>query len=245
MPLYGDDGIRSSDQEFFDLAYAITVHKSQGSGFNHSFFVLPNKSGLLSKELIYTALTRSRESISLFVQGEPGGTFEKSVLEKSRLRSYTESRKTSLLLDKPFRYYALEVDGKFIESRVELLIYQALKTAQERLGPENISFMYEVKPTVNGTELPMKTDFTIITKNGIWYWEHLGRIGNKKYEWTWHQVKKPSYQKFSAYENLLTTHERNGINPEKIAEIIRLIVENNVATEDPSNRYSKHHYSLR
>jgi ATP-dependent exoDNAse (exonuclease V) alpha subunit len=43
MPLYGDDGIRKGEQEFFDLAYAITVHKSQGSGFNHTFFVLPNK----------------------------------------------------------------------------------------------------------------------------------------------------------------------------------------------------------
>ncbi|MFL5765783.1 MAG: ATP-dependent RecD-like DNA helicase [Bacteroidia bacterium] len=245
MSLYGDEGIRSNDREYFDLAYAITVHKSQGSGFNHAFFVLPNKTGLLSKELIYTALTRSRESITLFVQGTAGDVFDKSVLEKARLKSYTESRKTSLLLDKPFRYYALEVDGKFIESRVELLIYQALKAMQDRLGEENFTFIYEVKPIIEGVELPMKTDFTVITKQGIWYWEHLGRIGIKKYERTWHEVKKPSYQKFNAFENLITTHERNGINPDKIAAIIKLIVDNTVATEDSTNRYSKHHYSLR
>lgn len=245
MDLYGDDGIRSSEQEYFDLAYAITVHKSQGSGFNHSFFVLPKKPGLLSKELVYTALTRSRKSITLFVQGEPDGLFDKSVLEKARIRSYTESRKTSLLLDKPFRYYALEADGQFIESRVELLIYQALKEKQKELGEANFSFLYEVRPSIDGLELPMKTDFTVVLKTGIWYWEHLGRIGNKKYEWTWQEVKKPSYQKYRAYDSLITTHERNGINPEKIKEIINLIVNNTVGTEDHTNRYSNHHFSLR
>jgi len=245
MPVYSDNGIRKGEQEFFDLAYAITVHKSQGSGFNHTFFVLPNKPGLLSKELVYTALTRSRESITLFVQGQSGDVFDKSVFEKARVRSYTESRKTSLLLDKPFRYFALEADGQFIESRVELLIYQALKETQKRLGTENFSFLYEIHPIIDGIELPMKTDFTVITKSGIWYWEHLGRIGNKKYEWTWHELKKPSYKEHNAYKKLLTTHERNGINPDKILHIINLLVENNLDTEDTANRYSEHHYSLR
>jgi exodeoxyribonuclease V alpha subunit len=245
MDLYGEEGIRSNEQEYFDLAYAITVHKSQGSGFNHTFFVLPKKPGLLSKELVYTALTRSRQSITLFIQGEADGLFDKSVLEKARIRSYTESRKTSLLLDKPFRYYALEADGYFIESRIELLIYQALKEKQKELGESNFSFLYEVKPTVDGKELPMKTDFTIIHKMGTWYWEHLGRIGNKKYEWTWNEVKRPSYESSGVIENLITTHERNGINPEKIKEIINLIVNNAVGTEDPTDRYSYHHFSLR
>lgn len=245
MPLYGDEGLRIGEQEFFDLAYAITVHKSQGSGFNHTFFVLPNKSGLLSKELVYTALTRSRESVTLFVQGVPGDVFDKSVLEKARSRSFTESRKTSLLLDKPFRYFALEADGQFIESRVELLIYQALKATQLKLGIENFSFVYEVHPVIDGIELPMKTDFTVITNNGIWYWEHLGRIGIKSYERTWHELKKPSYQKYNAYEKLLTTHERNGINPDKIIEIINLLIDNKIDTEDSTFKYSKHHYSLR
>jgi exodeoxyribonuclease V alpha subunit len=247
MSVYGDDGIRSSEQEYFDLAYAITVHKSQGSGFNNVFFVIPNKPGLLSKELVYTALTRSRETVTLFVQGKPGDLFEKSVFEKARSRSYTESRKTSLLLDKPYRYYSLEVDGQFIESRIELLIFQALKNVQKEkgIGEENLSFVYEVKPVIDDVELPMKTDFTIVTKHGIWYWEHLGRIGKKSYEETWHKLKKPSYIKHNAYERLITTHEKHGINPDKIIEIIRLILSNNVTTEDASERYSKHHYSLR
>lgn len=245
MPVYGDEAIRSGELEHFDLAYAITVHKAQGSGFNHCFFVLPKKIGLLSKELVYTALTRSRESITIFVQGNADEPFEKSVLEKARTRSYTESRRTTLMLDKPYRYYALEVDGTFIESRVELLIYQALKEAQARFGDDEIKFVYEVKPNVAGDQLPMKTDFTIFTKKGIWYWEHLGRLGNRKYEWTWHNVKRKSYEHYNVQDKLITTHERNGINPDKIKSILEMIISSNVVTEDPTNRYSLHHFSLR
>jgi ATP-dependent exoDNAse (exonuclease V) alpha subunit len=245
MPVYGEDGIRSTELEEFDLAYAITVHKAQGSGFNHCFFVLPKKPGLLSKELIYTALTRSRESVTLFVQGDKEEPFEKSVIEKARSRSYTEGRRTTLLLDKPHRYYALEVDGVFIESRVELLIYQAIKQAQKEFREDEIKFFYEIKPTVDDQQLPMKTDFTLITKDGIWYWEHLGRLGNKKYEWTWHRVKKKTYDEYGLLDKLITTDERNGINPEKIKKIIEVILSNLVETEDKTNRYSLHHYSLR
>lgn len=245
MSIYGEHAIRSSELEYFDLAYAITVHKAQGSGFNHCFFILPKKIGLLSKELIYTALTRSRKSVTLFVQGNEGEPFDQSVLRKAQLRSYTESRRTTLLLNKPYRYYALEIDGIFIASRVELLIYQALKNAQKEYGEDRLKFLYAVKPSIDGEQLPMQTDFTIIVNDMIWYWEHLGRIGNRKYDWTWQHVKRPSYEKYGVQEKLITTHEINGINPEKINIIIDLIINNKINTEDPTNRYSLHHYSLR
>lgn len=245
MPLSGKDAIRSTESENFDLAYAITVHKAQGSGFNHCFFILPRKFSLLSKELVYTALTRSRESITLFVEGDRQEDFSKSVLGKAQLRSYTESRRTTLLLDKPYRYYALEIDGIFVASRVELLIYQALKNAQKGYGESSFKFSYEVKPIINDIELPMKTDFTIIANGTLWYWEHLGKIGNRKYDWGWNNVKRPSYREHNIEQHLLTTTEQNGLNPEKINDIIELIISGNVDTEDPTNRYSLHHYSLR
>jgi exodeoxyribonuclease V alpha subunit len=47
-------------------AFALTVHKSQGSEFEDLFFVLPDKpSKVLSRELIYTAITRARTAITL------------------------------------------------------------------------------------------------------------------------------------------------------------------------------------
>lgn len=48
------------------IAFALTVHKSQGSEFNRVLLVLPEKvSQVLSRELIYTAVTRARTTISI------------------------------------------------------------------------------------------------------------------------------------------------------------------------------------
>lgn len=50
-----------------ETAFAMTVHKSQGSEFAHTFFVLPpEKSGVLSKELVYTAVTRAKSNLTVF-----------------------------------------------------------------------------------------------------------------------------------------------------------------------------------
>lgn len=47
----------------FDLAYAITVHKSQGSEFRNVCIFLPEVfNPVLSKELLYTSVTRAKES---------------------------------------------------------------------------------------------------------------------------------------------------------------------------------------
>ena len=54
------------DSENFESAYAITVHKAQGSEFEHVFFVLPKKESLLTKRLVYTALTRSQKDFNCF-----------------------------------------------------------------------------------------------------------------------------------------------------------------------------------
>jgi exodeoxyribonuclease V alpha subunit len=49
-----------------ETAFALTVHKSQGSEFEEVLFVLPNvMSKVLSRELIYTAITRARLGISI------------------------------------------------------------------------------------------------------------------------------------------------------------------------------------
>lgn len=51
----------------FVTAYAITIHKSQGSEFNASAILLGKEdTPLLTRELIYTALSRSRESATVF-----------------------------------------------------------------------------------------------------------------------------------------------------------------------------------
>ena len=49
-----------------ETAFAMTVHKSQGSEFAHTVLVLPNsRSPILTRELLYTALTRAREHVTV------------------------------------------------------------------------------------------------------------------------------------------------------------------------------------
>lgn len=61
----GTDGIvayHQNDLDKVDLAYAITVHKSQGSGIPHLVFALDfGAYTLLSRQLAYTAITRASE----------------------------------------------------------------------------------------------------------------------------------------------------------------------------------------
>ena len=72
-------------------AYAITVHKSQGSEYNHIALILPNlkinktentiqltgNRNIMSREMLYTALTRARKSVLIIG--------DKNVLEESTL----------------------------------------------------------------------------------------------------------------------------------------------------------------
>ena len=49
-----------------DTAFAMTVHKSQGSEFEHTALVLPQEpSRVLTRELVYTGITRARKSFTL------------------------------------------------------------------------------------------------------------------------------------------------------------------------------------
>jgi exodeoxyribonuclease V alpha subunit len=94
----------SGDLGNLDLAYAITVHKSQGSEYRRVYFVShKSMATMLFRELIYTAVTRAKEELviictpSLFVQGInsqrlPGKTLEEKILAFNR---YLETSKVS------------------------------------------------------------------------------------------------------------------------------------------------------
>jgi exodeoxyribonuclease V alpha subunit len=50
-----------------ETVYAMTIHKTQGSEFEHVVMVLPEQSDnkLLSRELMYTAITRAKQKLSI------------------------------------------------------------------------------------------------------------------------------------------------------------------------------------
>ena len=54
-----------------ETVFAMTVHKSQGSEFNRVLLILPDKdSPLLTRELLYTAITRAREAVEIWGRKE-------------------------------------------------------------------------------------------------------------------------------------------------------------------------------
>ncbi|MCW7547835.1 exodeoxyribonuclease V subunit alpha [Photorhabdus sp. APURE] len=60
-------GIQPSRLPQHETAYVMTVHKSQGSEFDHTALVLPTQFvPVVSRELVYTAITRAREKLTLY-----------------------------------------------------------------------------------------------------------------------------------------------------------------------------------
>ena len=82
-------------------AFAMTVHKAQGSGFGHVMVLLPDReSPILTRELIYTAITRTETGVDLwceeksFKAGVRKNT-ERSMGLKARLDSSIDPKGTA------------------------------------------------------------------------------------------------------------------------------------------------------
>lgn len=68
-----------------DTAFAMTVHKSQGSEFDHAALVLPNQfTPVVTRELVYTAITRARKQLSLYADDR---VLEKAITTRTERRS--------------------------------------------------------------------------------------------------------------------------------------------------------------
>ena len=64
----------------YDISYAISVHKSQGSEFNIVQLILPDSNNpVLTRELLYTGITRTRHRVSIYGQES---IFKKAVEQK-------------------------------------------------------------------------------------------------------------------------------------------------------------------
>lgn len=61
-----------SQSEIFDeidLAYALTVHKAQGSEYDGVLFVIENSPRFITGNLIYTALSRGKKNVTVMIKG--------------------------------------------------------------------------------------------------------------------------------------------------------------------------------
>ena len=166
---------REVDQNL-ELAYALTIHKAQGSDFEVVFLIVPQEAQTLSRELIYTGLTRFRKRLVLLIERDV------SALRTLRFprNSATHLRNTnlfdlSLRADEPERLYPETLihrtkSGVAVRSKSEVIVADML----DDLG---IDWEYE-KPLrapddPNDFRLP---DFTVGFAGDTFYWEHLGML---------------------------------------------------------------------
>jgi hypothetical protein len=172
---FGEEG-----NPVLELAYALTVHKAQGSEFGTVLLVLPNPCRLLSRELLYTALTRQTERVVILHQG-PRAELRKF---SSDDRSETARRRTNLFeVPQP-----VEIDGRFYEeklihrtSRREMVRSKSEVIIADRLAAHGIDYAYEQPLTIGSTT--KYPDFTIedMESGENYYWEHCGMLHVPQY----------------------------------------------------------------
>lgn len=88
--------------------------------------------------------------------------------------------------------------GIWVRSKSEVIIANILFRS-------NIDFQYEEKLYYNATQWK-EPDFTIRHNDKIWYWEHLGLLGDEQYNENW-QEKKQIYKDLGVFDNVITTKE--------------------------------------
>lgn len=169
-----------------ELAYALTVHKSQGSEFGTVIVVLPNPCRLLSRELLYTALTRQKNRIVILHQG-PRIELRKY---SSDDRSETARRLTNLFVAPS----PVLINGRFYEkylihrtAREEMVRSKSEVIIADHLANKGIDYRYEQPLTIEGvTKYP---DFTVEDmESGLtYYWEHCGMLHVPTYRRRWEE----------------------------------------------------------
>lgn len=210
---------RSNAGEFLELGYAISTHKAQGSEFDTTIIVLPKENlALMSKELVYTALTRAQHKTILLLQEDIEPLLHAMDLRNSAL----EQRNTSLFVTEaeayPIQNYRPEglrygrVQGYKFRSKSEFIIAQFLDS-------NGINFLYEecLKVSDDSFKFP---DFTIPQEFGRdIYWEHAGMLADAKYREN-HQKKVEWYKQHWSGNKLIVTTEQDIEDTQKIIDLI-------------------------
>ena len=211
----------TSVNENLELAYAISVHKSQGSEFQRVYFVLPkHKQALLSRELFYTGITRAQGHCTILVQEDISPLLSLRRPESSILNKIN----SSLFSFKPsppelFTMREWYVEGKIHRTLTNLMVRSKSEVIiANMLADRNIPFTYEM-PLYAPDGTMYLPDFTINIRGEQWYWEHLGMLSKPSYRIHW-EKKKAWYEKHGFAQNLITTSEEEGFDSKKVLQTI-------------------------
>ncbi len=221
---------------YLELAYALTVHKAQGSQFNTVILVLAEPCRIISREMLYTALTRQVDKIIILYNQEAYHLLKYSSEENSDIaRRFTDlfsevfndgdidMRPQIVKVGKQFyedRLVHKTARGELVRSKSEVIIANALYY-------HNIDYVYEPELVLEGKV--KRPDFKVVDDDTgkEWYWEHCGMMDNPKYKKRW-EDKKAFYKKNGIEEgkNLIITYDEKGsLDSQKVEKIIQGVLD--------------------
>ncbi|UXN05111.1 AAA family ATPase [Bartonella sp. HY406] len=184
---YGRDcpkknGTESVEQNL-ELAYAISIHKAQGSEFEKTFVVIPSTKRPLSAELIYTALTRAKGHCRLYIERDIKPILDARRKENSQSILVSSSifggfrAVDERLLQRNDWYESGKIhealSGDMVRSKSEVIIANLLHQA-------GIPFTYE-EQLIAGDGTSYLPDFTLTIRGDKFYWEHWGMMNDEAY----------------------------------------------------------------
>lgn len=226
-----------------ELAYALTIHKAQGSQFKTVILVIPDPCILLSRELIYTALTRQEDKVIVLYQGNPHNLYKlTNDYYSSTLQRITNLFYKPNLTERDQRFYERNLihcasDGTMLRSKSEVIIYEALKNH----GLQPIyEFTLEMGDTVKRPDFFIEDDDT----GEKYYWEHLGLLADSNYwnnwlekeDWYYENDIKLYHEGGGKNGSLIVTKDdmRGGISVQEIDKLIKEIFKTQPKTNTQS-----------
>ena len=217
---YYDKYFSSEGEPILELAYALTIHKAQGSQFDTVILILNEPCRLLSRELLYTATTRQVNKLIILYNGDSYSLRNYSNPEYSDIiRRFTCLFRTPKICIKNDKYFEENLihktkKGDFVRSKSELII-------ADKLFDKGIDYEYEKELIIDGKKkIP---DFTISYMGDTYYWEHCGMMSKSDYKKKW-EDKKIWYANHGIIEgeNLIATYEyaNSGFDSQSIDKLI-------------------------
>ena len=210
-------------EDNLELAYAVSIHKAQGSEFDHTFVIIPASQGRsVSTELVYTALTRASRHCTLLVERDVSSLLDARRRENAR----TPQINSSLFA---FRFAPPELThrrGWYEAGKIHRALSGDMVRSKSEVIISNLLHQYEVPFTYetpllapDGTmKLP---DFSVTWQGETYFWEHLGLLDQKEYSDQW-RAKREWYERWFP-NRLLVTEDGSNLSHDSV-EIIRTLV---------------------
>ena len=227
-----NDFDEESSSPALELAYALTVHKAQGSQFDTVILVLAEPCRIISREMLYTALTRQIGRIVILYNQDAYHILKYASDENSDIAR----RFTDLFADvfhdenADMRPKIVKAGNQFYEDRLvhktvrgELVRSKSEVVIANALHYHHLEYIYEPELILEGKS--KRPDFKVIDDDTgeEWYWEHCGMMDDPKYKKRW-EDKKAFYKKNGIEEgkNLIVTYDVNGaLDSQQVESIIQ------------------------